>query len=132
MTVTPTVTATGTETVTYTITPTSTITPTFTPWPVPQAPQGKVFAYPNPAAFTNRMAIAYPVNSTKTPISVMVVIKAISGDEAGRVYDTGPYWGYIAVDITNFARGIYMFKVVVTYSDGTTDTTPYSKFAVIK
>jgi hypothetical protein len=131
MTITPTVTETGTNTITPTITPTSTITPTFTPWPVPQAPQGKVFAYPNPAT-TSRMAIAYPVDATKTPVSVMVVIKAISGDEAGRVYDTGPYWGYISVDITNYARGIYMFKVVITYSDGSVTNTPFSKFAIIK
>jgi hypothetical protein len=78
------------------------------------------------------MAIAYPVNSAKTPLSVTVIIKSIGGNEAGRVYDTGPYWGYISVDITNYARGIYMFKVVVRYTDGSVVTLPFNKFAIIK
>lgn len=123
--ITDTATCTFTETLTSTITPTYTITPT---------PQGKAFAFPNPAKNTNEMRFAYPLEADKTATLATVIIKAINGEEAGRAFDRTPN-GYTVVDISKYARGVYMYQLTVEYSDGTKKVHPlgkFGKFAVIK
>ena len=130
---TDTVTPTETDTVTPTITPTYTITPTWTPWPVMAAtPQENVFAYPNPAKSGGRMAVAYPVDSVKTAYKVMVTIYGADGSYAAKAEDDGPSFGYTVIDISKFSRGVYIFKVVISYTDGTEQALPMRKFAVVK
>jgi hypothetical protein len=125
---TPTITTTSTSTPTITCTPS--ITPTFTNSPTPQA---SVYAYPNPAAYRDNMFIAYP---SKTGAAsdfkrVIITIYGANGDLVDRVIDDFPN-GYTEFDISKFARGMYAYKLVVRYQDGTEETYKYKKFAVIK
>ena len=154
---TPTVTMTVTETVTETISPTftetmvvtDTMTPTITQtvtdsptstatFTITPTPQGKAFAFPNPAKNTTWVGFAYPMdhNSNDKPVQmVTIIVKAIDGAEAGRAYDQTPN-GYTRVDITKYARGIYFYQIIVRFTDGTEKKYPletkFGKFAVIK
>lgn len=128
-TLTPTISATIAET--STITQTYTITPTFTITPTPQA---KAFAFPNPAKNTNEIGFAYPIESGKTAQMATIIIKAVNGEEAGRAYDPTPN-GYTYIDISKYARGVYMYQIIIHYTDGTDKKYPIDKlgrFAVIK
>ncbi|MFP4465455.1 MAG: hypothetical protein ACLFP1_00205 [Candidatus Goldiibacteriota bacterium] len=138
-TVTPTTTQTATQTVTetatpdwtptgtFTITPTATITPTFTSTPTPQP---KFFAYPNPA-YTNEITIAYPLDDAKTPLRATIIINAVNGEEAGRIYDDTPN-GYTRFDITALARGVYFYRLIIKYTDNSETVHKYKKFSVVK
>ena len=123
-------TATGTFTVTPTITPSSTITQTWTASPTPQA---SVFAYPNPAAYRDTMFIAYPskTNNAADIKRVIITIYGANGDYVSRIIDDTPN-GYTEFNITKLARGMYIYKVLVRYLDGTEDKYTYKKFAIIK
>jgi hypothetical protein len=130
-------TITDTNTQTFTNSPTSTITPTFTVTPTPQ---GKAFAFPNPAKNTKEIGFAYPLyennieNPDKKVQFVTIIVKAVNGEEAGRAYDPSPN-GYTYVDISKYARGIYLYQIILRYPDGTEKKFPldkFGKFAVIK
>lgn len=135
-TATPTSTVTGTPTITSTITPTFTITPTWTPWPImvttPTAVQYKVFAYPNPARNRDTIAVTYPIDAAKIAKEVKILIYSIDGDQVCRSIDDGPYIGYTVINISKFARGVYMFKVFIKYTDSTEQALPMRKFSVLK
>ncbi len=123
-TITETVTVSPTETTTFTITPTYTITP---------SPQATIFAYPNPAAYRDSMAIAYPSKTGADVdfLRVVITIYAVNGDFVARIIDDKPN-GYTTFDIRKLARGTYIYKLEVRYKDGTSETYKYKKFAVIK
>jgi hypothetical protein len=78
------------------------------------------------------MAIAYPVDSAKTPQEVKIIIYAADGELAAKAVENGPYWGYTSIDLTKFARGVYMYKVTIRYTDGTEQALPARKFAVVR
>ncbi|MCE5300404.1 MAG: hypothetical protein LLG37_05965 [Spirochaetia bacterium] len=136
---TPTITETATESLTETVSPTftetSTITETFTITPtftVTPTPQPKIIAYPNPAAYTDKLFIAYPLKESPAVAQrVIIIINAANGDEAGRVYDDSPN-GYTEVNIHDYARGIYFYRVRIRYTDGSEVLSEKFKFAIIK
>ncbi len=121
---TPTATHTNTQTFTITLTPTETSTPT------PAIPPDKIIAYPNPA-YGEKIVIAYPLPKNKIPKQVLIIINSIDGSEAGRIYDFSPN-GYTEFNIKNLARGIYIYKVKIEYTDGSSEKFPHKKFAIIK
>jgi len=131
-TVSPTITETHTVSPTFTVTPTitqtHTITPTFTITPTPQK---TVFVYPNPVAYNNSLSVAYPIIEGKNAVQLEVKIYAINGDHVVTIARDLPD-GYTTFDITDLARGIYIYKVIVRYSDSTEDTSEFKKFVVIK
>lgn len=125
-------TATPTETSTFTIseTPTITNTPTATYTPTIAVPMNKLIAYPNPA-YGEKVVIAYPLMTGKTPEKVTVIVSTADGSEAGRAVDSTPN-GYTEFAIKNLARGIYSYRVIIVYTDGTEEKLARKKFAVIK
>ena len=123
-------TITETETPTITDTPTITNTPTVTYTPTIAVPMNKLIAYPNPA-YGEKVVIAYPVITDKTPEKVTIILSSAEGAEAGRVTDSTPN-GYTEFPIKDLARGIYSFRVIIKYTDGTEEKLARKKFAVIK
>ncbi len=144
-TVTETMTQTTTQTVTATITETETQTPDWTATPsftptstatitqtstITPTPQPKIFSYPNPA-YSDTMTIAYPLDDSRTPKRVVIVIKSLNGAEAGRIYDDVPC-GYTKFKISEMARGIYFYQLITRYTDGHETVSEFHKFAVVK
>ncbi len=127
---TPTETYTETQTFTITETPTITQTPTSTSTPTPAIPPDKIIAYPNPA-YGEKIVIAYPLPKNKIPKQVTIVINSVDGSESGRIYDFSPN-GYTEFNIKNLARGIYIYKIKIDYTDGSSEKLPHKKFAIIK
>lgn len=127
---TPTETYTLTSTFTITETPTITQTPTATATSTPAIPPDKIIAYPNPA-YGEKIVIAYPLLKNKTPKLVTIIINSVEGSEAGRIYDFSPN-GYTEFNIKNLARGIYIYKIKIEYTDGSSEKLPHKKFAIIK
>lgn len=127
---TTTATFTFTETYTVTQTPTITSTPTNTATQTPAIPPDKIIAYPNPA-YGEKIMIAYPLNKNKTPKTVTIILNSADGSEAGRIYDFSPN-GYTEFNIKNLARGIYIYKIKIEYTDGSSEKLPHKKFAIVK
>ncbi len=129
-TITPTETVTITETATpadtSTITPTATITATFTVTPVAQ---DKILAYPNPVPKgAKEMGISYPIANIA---KVQIIIYAVDGSKVGEITDKTPN-GYTHFNIERLSRGIYLYQVIIEYSDGSKKKEPLGKFAIVK
>ncbi len=116
---------TATETPTITMTHTITATPTMTP-----TPQQKVIAYPNPA-YSNTMGIAYPLDNSKTVRKAEIKIYNAAGEKVLTVIDDDPH-GYTKFDIARLSRGVYFYRIKITYNDGTETKTEPEKFSVIR
>jgi hypothetical protein len=150
-TVTPTITETVTTTITETVSPTSTetnettltVTQTITETASPVStftitetftctatPQGKVFAYPNPV-YTNTLTIAYPIDGSRSVQTAQIKIYNLKGDNVAVITDDSPH-GYTPFQIDKLARGTYFYRVTINYLGGSTVTTKYEKFSVIK
>lgn len=117
----PTITLTSTITLTFTITMTATNTPT---------PQAAVFAYPNPA-YAGFVTIAYPIDPAKTAKQVEIILYSTDGEETGRVTDDAPN-GYCRFDISKMSRGVYFYKTIIRYTDGSQTVKKHEKFAVVR
>lgn len=114
---------------TQTITPSATVSPTATI----SIPQQKVFAFPNPVKIGQEIFFAYPVknNILENLKIVRILIYTVNGDKAYEVIDTVPD-GYTRFDTSRMARGIYFYRIVAEYADGSTVKENYHKFAVVK
>jgi len=115
-----------------TTTQTSTASSTVTPTPTISTPQGKVFTYPDPAKIGQIMFFAYPVkdNNLSNLKYVDILIYNVNGDKVYEVVDSQPD-GYTAFDTSSLARGVYIYKIIVHYADGSAVKQDYHKFAVV-
>jgi hypothetical protein len=96
----------------------------------PNPPQaGKTFAYPSPDR-GNEVTIVFHMTGTG---NAAIRIWNANGELAASVQSevgSGPQ--KIVIPIANFAPGIYLYKVVLTYDAGTTQSLDVQKFGVIR
>jgi hypothetical protein len=129
MTLTKTATPAGTVIWTPTITATGTPAAMLTATPVTY--DGGI-AYPNPAKQDGEITMTYHLKSGATVDKAEVVIYAINGDKVLSVIEQTNRNGFIKFQLANLAPGVYLYRVTVTYTDGSKESFKIKKLAVIK
>ena len=124
----PTAAPTNVPTSAPTVAPTNVIIPT--PTQLPDNIRNTIVAYPNPAK--TDVSIAYPIVAGKTVRSVKVALYSISGAKAAEVEETSVFNGVVSFNVSRMASGIYLYRVIVGYTDGDDVKLAFQRLAIIK
>lgn len=122
----PTPTASFTPTATPTIT--STITPTPTPLPSNQANPGETFLYPSPVKGPGCQVAYYMAQSGTVKVRVWNVAAELVSD-LEEMKSAGPQTS--TLNVSSYARGVYLYRVTMEYSGGATEKLPIKQFLVL-
>jgi hypothetical protein len=91
--------------------------------------QGNTFAYPSPA----RGGVVNIVYDMQSSGQAEVRIYNDHGDLAASQKNTEPSGAQVTqFQVHDFAPGVYLYKVVLTYDSGSSESLPVQKFGVIK
>jgi hypothetical protein len=91
-----------------------------------------VIAFPNPAKASDDITVAYKAKTGVMIDKAEIEIYTMNGDRVAKVTETTDRNGIVKFPLSKFAPGLYLYKVTVSYADGSKDSHKLKKFVVVR
>ena len=91
-----------------------------------------VIAFPNPAKASDDITVAYKAKQGVMIDKAEIEIYTMNGDRVAKVTETTDRNGIVKFPLSKFAPGLYLYKVTVSYADGSKDSHKLKKFVVVR